>query len=88
MLDHLSIQCRDVAASARFYDTVLAVLGGRRMLEIGTDAIGYGTDQPRFWLGPWRTGDGFRESHIAFTAPDRSAVMAFLEKRQPRFDGR
>jgi catechol 2,3-dioxygenase-like lactoylglutathione lyase family enzyme len=24
------------------------------------------------------TGEGFRESHIAFTAPDRAAVLAFF----------
>ena len=30
-------------------------------------------------LGPRQTGEGFRESHIAFTAPDRDAVHAFFE---------
>src|SRR4029078_1568848 len=39
MLDHLSIQCTDVSASARFYDTVLATIGGVRILEL-RDAIG------------------------------------------------
>ena len=34
MLDHLSIQCRDIAASATFYDTVLAPLGGVRESHI------------------------------------------------------
>ena len=28
MLDHVSIQCADVAASAAFYDAVLATVGG------------------------------------------------------------
>ena len=41
MLDHLSIQCDDVAASATFYDAVLAPLGGSRVMELG-DVIGYG----------------------------------------------
>jgi catechol 2,3-dioxygenase-like lactoylglutathione lyase family enzyme len=41
------------------------------------EAIGYGTDFPDFWVGAQRTGDGFRESHIAFSAPDRAAVRAF-----------
>ena len=77
MLDHLSIQCSDLPASARFYDTVLAPLGGKRMLDFGV-AIGYGVDMPTFWLGPQQTGDGFRESHIAFTAADRAAVDAFF----------
>ena len=42
MLDHVSIQCADMAASASFYDTVLAPLGGRRIMDFGV-AIGYGT---------------------------------------------
>jgi catechol 2,3-dioxygenase-like lactoylglutathione lyase family enzyme len=78
MLDHLSIQCADVAASAEFYDAALAPLGGRRILEFGT-VIGYGIPpRPDFWLGPQSTGEGFRESHIAFTAEDREAVRAFF----------
>ena len=32
MLDHLSIQCADVGASAAFYDAVLATIGGKRIL--------------------------------------------------------
>ncbi|HVS67105.1 MAG TPA: VOC family protein, partial [Mycobacteriales bacterium] len=35
MLDHLSIQCADVAASARFYDAVLATVGGSRVMDFG-----------------------------------------------------
>ena len=35
MLDHVSIQCADVAASARFYDSVLAKLGGERAMDFG-----------------------------------------------------
>ncbi len=41
------------------------------------EVIGYGSERPEFWLGPHRTGSGFRESHLAFTAPDRDRVMAF-----------
>ena len=36
-------------------------------------------DGLRFWLGPRQTGEGFRESHIAFQAPDRAAVVAFRD---------
>ena len=41
--------------------------------------MGYGVDRPRFWIGPFSTGGGFRESHIAFVAPDRDAVVAFRD---------
>jgi catechol 2,3-dioxygenase-like lactoylglutathione lyase family enzyme len=79
MLDHLSIQCADPAASAAFYDTVLAPLGGGRIMDFGT-FIGYGVGgKPDFWIGPQTSGDGFRESHIAFDAPDRAAVRAFFD---------
>ena len=39
MIDHVSIQCADLTASATFYDTVLAPLGGRRIMDFG-EAIG------------------------------------------------
>ena len=78
MLDHLSIQCGDVAASAVFYDRVLGALGASRVIDSG-DVIGYGVDFPSFWIGPFDSGAGFRESHIAFRAPSRDAVLAFRE---------
>lgn len=79
MLDHVSIQCTDLVASAAFYDAVLAPLGGERILDYGS-AIGYGTPpRPDFWIGAQATGEGFRESHLAFTAPTRAAVRAFFD---------
>jgi catechol 2,3-dioxygenase-like lactoylglutathione lyase family enzyme len=79
MLDHLSIQCRDVAASAAFYDAVLIPVGGVRVMDLG-DVIGYGIPpKPDFWIAPVRSGEGFRESHIAFAAPSRSTVRAFFD---------
>ena len=79
MLDHVSMQCVDLVASATFYDAVLAPLGGSRIMDIG-NGIGYGIPpQPDFWIGAQTTGEGFRESHIAFTAPDRAAVRAFFD---------
>jgi catechol 2,3-dioxygenase-like lactoylglutathione lyase family enzyme len=77
MLDHISIQCADLAASAAFYDSVLATLGGRRIFDMG-DSVGYGADFPTFWLGRQQDGDGFRQSHIAFTASSRDAVQEFF----------
>jgi len=79
MIDHLSIQCADVAASTTFYDSVLTTLGGGRAMDFG-DVIGYGiASKPEFWIAPRATGEGFRESHIAFTAPDRATVRAFFD---------
>jgi len=68
-----------VEAGARFYDQVLAPLGHVRVMEYD-GAVGYGVPPvPQFWIGWRETGDGFRESHIAFRAPDRAAVRAFGE---------
>ncbi|MFC4020365.1 VOC family protein [Micromonospora sp. GCM10011542] len=76
MIDHLSVQVRDLAASSAFYDAVLAPLGGRRMLEF-PNVVGYGRERPDFWLGPATTEGAPRELHLAFTADDRAAVEAF-----------
>jgi catechol 2,3-dioxygenase-like lactoylglutathione lyase family enzyme len=78
MIDHISLQCSDLAASAAFYDAVLPAIGGARVMDFG-DVIGYGVPpMPQFWIGPHNTGTGFRESHVAFTASSREAVRAFL----------
>ena len=78
MIDHISIQCADVSASAAFYDVVLGALGGTRLFDMGP-VVGYGDTFPSFWLGPQDSGEGFRETHIAFRAPSRDAVLAFHE---------
>jgi catechol 2,3-dioxygenase-like lactoylglutathione lyase family enzyme len=79
MLDHLSIQCADVAASATFYDAVLAPLGGERIVDSG-EVVGFGVDgRPDVWIASRATGNGFRESHIAFTAATRAAVDGFFD---------
>ncbi|HEY7008298.1 MAG TPA: VOC family protein [Jatrophihabitantaceae bacterium] len=77
MIDHFGFQAADLNASAAFYDRVLGVLGHRRVMDFG-EAIGYGTDTPNFWISRQQTGDGFRESHIAFAAPDRASVDRFF----------
>lgn len=78
MIDHVSIQCSDVSASAEFYDRVLGALGAHRVMDFG-EVVGYGVDFPSFWLGPFDSGDGFRETHLAFRAPSREAVVAFRD---------
>ena len=79
MLDHMSIQCADFAASAAFYDAVLEPLGFTRIMEFGP-FIGYGErGKPEFWIGQQMTGGANRENHIAFAAADRAKVRAFFE---------
>ncbi|MBA3654501.1 MAG: VOC family protein [Actinobacteria bacterium] len=79
MVDHLSIQCADVAASTAFFDTVLKPIGGGRVLDFG-QVIGYGhPGRPTFWIGPQSTGGDNREVHICFQSPDHASVDAFFE---------
>jgi catechol 2,3-dioxygenase-like lactoylglutathione lyase family enzyme len=79
MLDHISIQCADFAASAAFYDAVFVPLGVTRIMDFGT-IVGYGMNgKPSFWIGAQMTGGPNRENHIAFTAPDRATVRAFRD---------
>jgi len=79
MLDHISIQCLDIGASSSFYDAVLAAIEGSRVMDFG-EAVGYGAaNKPEFWIGVQQTGHGFRESHIAFAAPNRASVRAFFD---------
>jgi len=79
MLDHLGIQCADVAASASFYDTFLAPIGATRILDYG-EAIGFGNDgKPDFWVGVLAEGATNRPIHVAFVAPDRAHVRACFD---------
>jgi catechol 2,3-dioxygenase-like lactoylglutathione lyase family enzyme len=78
MLDHIALQAADVDAAAAFYLGVFADLGFREAMRYPTDngpVVGIaGPDGfPHFWLGP-ETGPDRRETHVAFSAPDREAV--------------
>jgi catechol 2,3-dioxygenase-like lactoylglutathione lyase family enzyme len=76
MIDHFGINCSDVPVAAAFYDKVLGVLGHRRVLDHGV-AIGYGTEEPTFWISTFEGMGPNREVHVAFQAPDADAVRAF-----------
>jgi catechol 2,3-dioxygenase-like lactoylglutathione lyase family enzyme len=76
MIDHFGINCSDLDRAAEFYDTVLGVLGHRRLMDVGV-AIGYGTDMPQFWIARWEQDTPNREIHVAFSAPDAESVRAF-----------
>lgn len=80
MIDHFSINCSDLEASARFYDEVLRILGFSRQMDFGV-AIGYGPEgHPVFWISGWDGTEPNREVHIAFQAEGVDAVRAFHAK--------
>ncbi len=78
MMDHVGIQVDDLAAARRFYDAVLETLGYRVLLDVGP-AVGYGAGHPTFWIGAATDRIPNRQSHLAFAAPSRDAVLAFYE---------
>lgn len=79
MLHHVSFPVRDLAVGGAFYDAALGALGFRRVFE-DDSAIGYGLvdDEDLFCLklrdDASAASAGF---HLAFAAPDRSAVDRF-----------
>ena len=79
MIDHISIPVRDLKASARFYEALLAPLGMTRVVE-RSNTIGFGKTYPEFWLNvraklePQPEDSG---AHIALRAPSTEAVDAF-----------
>ena len=76
MIDHFGINCTDLDASAAFYDKVLGTLGHRRLMDFEV-AIGYGSEQPQFWIARWEGAEANREIHVGFSAPDAETVRAF-----------
>ena len=80
MIDHFGINCADLDAAKRFYDQTLAVLGHQRVMDFGV-AIGYGTEEPDFWISGGEAAAGpNREVHIAFRAADAATVRAWHAK--------
>ena len=79
MIDHVSIPVRDLKASARFYEALLAPLGMTRV-RTWPKSVGYGKTYPEFWLNertqlkPAPSDSG---AHICLRAPDTKAVDAF-----------
>jgi catechol 2,3-dioxygenase-like lactoylglutathione lyase family enzyme len=79
LIDHISIAVRDLEASGRFYEAVLATLGYAR-LRTEPDTLGFGKRYPEFWLNhrpgmvraPADSGH-----HVCLRAADAKAVEAF-----------
>jgi catechol 2,3-dioxygenase-like lactoylglutathione lyase family enzyme len=76
MFDHVGLKVRDLAASVRFYRNTLVALGH----ELGSSGDGYAgfgpPGEPGLWLYA-HEGSPAPGTHVAFRAPDRSAVQRF-----------
>jgi catechol 2,3-dioxygenase-like lactoylglutathione lyase family enzyme len=79
MIDHVSVAVRDLAASARFYEALLAALG-MRLLEKRPATVGFGKDYSDFWINlradmqPLAHSNG---AHVCFRARTTETVDAF-----------
>lgn len=79
MINYLTLGSNDIARSQRFYDTVMAPLGYKRLYSDDT-MIGYGADKPIVYLmrpydgRPATNGNG---TMISLVAPSRKAVDGF-----------
>jgi len=79
MIDHVSLQVRDLAASADFYEALLAPLGMTRFVE-RPGTVGFGKRYPEVWLNARPEGsraDAGTGAHICLRARDQAAVDAF-----------
>jgi catechol 2,3-dioxygenase-like lactoylglutathione lyase family enzyme len=79
MIDHVSFSVRDLAASAAFYERLLAPLGYRKLVERPA-SVGFGKKYPELWLNarsdmaPAPSNPG---AHVALRAASEDAVRAF-----------
>jgi catechol 2,3-dioxygenase-like lactoylglutathione lyase family enzyme len=80
MIDHVSVAVRDLEASTRFYEAVLATLGMTKLREWPDAAVGFGRKYPEFWINkraamaPVAADSGV---HICLRAVSTQAVDAF-----------
>jgi len=77
MLDHLSLGCRKLPASAAFYRQALAPLGYRLQRETADEAVfGVGEDWSLFLYQAAATDESLvgARMHVAFRADSRLAV--------------
>ena len=81
MIDHVSINVRDIGASGAFYDAVLGMIGLTRVV-VKAETIGFGKTYPEFWLNarpgsaPAAADSG---THICLRTRTSEAVDAFYK---------
>jgi catechol 2,3-dioxygenase-like lactoylglutathione lyase family enzyme len=75
-LDHVGLDVSDYDASRAFYDSALAPLGMKLMMEPIERVGGYGDDFPFFWIAQRNRGSD-SGVHVAFRTENRETVDAF-----------
>ena len=84
MIDHMGLNVSDPAKSRRFYESALAPLGYKVMMELpkeitgGRSVLGLGVPpKPDFWVAEGTPNEP--RLHVAFTASSREQVDAFYK---------
>jgi len=79
MIDHVSVGVRDLDASARFYERVLATLGYRKLV-VRSGTVGFGKRYADFWINKrphMLSVDPATGSHVCLRAASPDMVQAF-----------
>jgi catechol 2,3-dioxygenase-like lactoylglutathione lyase family enzyme len=77
VLDHVGVPVSDFERSKRFYEGALSPLGYELLMEPSDSTAGFGrSGKPDFWIAQGEPGNSI---HVAFTADDHAAVVAFHE---------
>lgn len=93
-LGHVNLEVTELARAQRFYDTILPVLGFRKLLDTGSHWVGYRKAQLTLWLTVSRPRQTSRRrprvpttgatdpisDHLGFVVSS-SAEMARIERR-------
>lgn len=80
IISHVSVGTNDFPRAVAFYDRVLAVLGCRRIMAHGEEAMAYGKAFPEFWVHlplnrePATVANG---AHVGFFATSKEMVDQF-----------
>ncbi len=78
-ISHVSLGTNNFDRAAAFYDSVLATIGAKRIME-HPGAIAYGKEFPEFWIHPPLDGKAAtvgNGSHVGFFASNKEEVDAF-----------
>lgn len=86
MIDHVSIQVRDLASSSSFYTYALEPLGYQCLVE-RAGSVGFGTRYPEFWLNArpdLPTAPADVGAHVCLRARGAEAVSEFHRRALER----
>ena len=81
IMSHVSVGTNNFDKAVAFYDTVLATIGAKRILEHPT-AVAYGKLFPEFWVHPPHNGGKANTAngvHFGFMARSKAEVDEFYK---------